>query len=267
MNGHLAMKTPPIVRNREPDSRQRVPTRVARPDADHVGPMSVGLRAHAGGHLHLEAPLGSMRHHPASADGGRSRRGGDERQVNAPFGSDAAEHGEALRLRARPSLGNRFASVAEQRRAHAPEVAQPVTCDGKCSNGGHLPASQPGEALERLRRGSVFRETFLVWLTPPGAAEAFRYIGNLFFDLMLSAEDWADLDWASSRIGSSVSASRKRRRTGDARSSSSKPTGAQRRSRDEDSHRPVSSVSFSPIRRPGGKESTGRISAYRTSGS
>lgn len=36
----------------------------------------------------------------------------------------------------------------------------------------------------------VFRETFLVWLTPPGAADAFRYIGNLFFDLMLKADDW-----------------------------------------------------------------------------
>jgi hypothetical protein len=44
----------------------------------------------------------------------------------------------------------------------------------------------------------VFRETFLVWLTPPGAAEAFRFIGNLFFDLMLSAEDWPT--WTESPI-------------------------------------------------------------------
>lgn len=36
----------------------------------------------------------------------------------------------------------------------------------------------------------VFRETFLSWLTPPGAAEAFRVIGNLFFDMMLNADDW-----------------------------------------------------------------------------
>lgn len=36
----------------------------------------------------------------------------------------------------------------------------------------------------------VFRETFLVWLTPPGAADAFRYVGNLFFDLMLNTDDW-----------------------------------------------------------------------------
>jgi hypothetical protein len=44
----------------------------------------------------------------------------------------------------------------------------------------------------------VFRETFLVWLTPPGAAEAFRYIGNLFFDLMLSADDWPT--WTDSPV-------------------------------------------------------------------
>src|SRR5258708_5033887 len=36
----------------------------------------------------------------------------------------------------------------------------------------------------------VFRETFLVWLTPPGAADALRFVGNLFFDLMLNADDW-----------------------------------------------------------------------------
>ncbi|HEV8580855.1 MAG TPA: hypothetical protein VGX68_17455 [Thermoanaerobaculia bacterium] len=36
----------------------------------------------------------------------------------------------------------------------------------------------------------VFRETFLSWLTPPGAANAFRTVGNLFFDLMLNADDW-----------------------------------------------------------------------------
>jgi hypothetical protein len=36
----------------------------------------------------------------------------------------------------------------------------------------------------------VFRETFLSWLTPPGAADAFRVVGNLVFDLMLNADDW-----------------------------------------------------------------------------
>jgi hypothetical protein len=44
----------------------------------------------------------------------------------------------------------------------------------------------------------VFRETFLVWLTPPGAADAFRFIGNLFFDLMLNAEDWPT--WTESPV-------------------------------------------------------------------
>jgi len=36
----------------------------------------------------------------------------------------------------------------------------------------------------------VFRETFLAWLTPPGAADAFRLVGNLFFDMLLNADDW-----------------------------------------------------------------------------
>ncbi|HEX9942990.1 MAG TPA: hypothetical protein VGG03_13310 [Thermoanaerobaculia bacterium] len=44
----------------------------------------------------------------------------------------------------------------------------------------------------------VFRETFLVWLTPPGAADAFRFVGNLFFDLMLNAEDWPT--WTESPV-------------------------------------------------------------------
>ncbi len=36
----------------------------------------------------------------------------------------------------------------------------------------------------------VFRETFLSFVTPPGAADALRVVGNLFFDLMLNADDW-----------------------------------------------------------------------------
>ena len=60
-------------------------------------------------------------------------------------------------------------------------------------------ASPPPTALPREWEAlCVFRETFLVWLTPPGAADAFRYIGNLFFDLMLSAEDWPT--WTESPV-------------------------------------------------------------------
>jgi hypothetical protein len=44
----------------------------------------------------------------------------------------------------------------------------------------------------------VFRETFLAWLTPPGAAEALRFVGNLFFDLMLNADDWPT--WTESPV-------------------------------------------------------------------
>lgn len=36
----------------------------------------------------------------------------------------------------------------------------------------------------------VFRETFLAMLTPPGAADAFRFVGNLLFDMVLNADDW-----------------------------------------------------------------------------
>ncbi|HEX4961989.1 MAG TPA: hypothetical protein VF173_14200 [Thermoanaerobaculia bacterium] len=50
--------------------------------------------------------------------------------------------------------------------------------------------SPPPAALPEWEMACVFRETFLVWLTPPGAADAFRYVGNLFFDLMLKADDW-----------------------------------------------------------------------------
>lgn len=56
------------------------------------------------------------------------------------------------------------------------------------------PAASPRE-WEML---CVFRETFLVWLTPPGAADAFRLIGNLFFDLMLTADDWPT--WTESPV-------------------------------------------------------------------
>ncbi len=38
--------------------------------------------------------------------------------------------------------------------------------------------------------GCVFRETFLAWLTPPGAADIFRAAGNLLFDLILNTDDW-----------------------------------------------------------------------------
>jgi hypothetical protein len=48
----------------------------------------------------------------------------------------------------------------------------------------------PASLIREWETLCVFRETFLVWLTPPGAADAFRYIGNLFFDLMLKADDW-----------------------------------------------------------------------------
>jgi hypothetical protein len=30
----------------------------------------------------------------------------------------------------------------------------------------------------------------LAWLTPPGAADAFRAAGNLLFDMILNADDW-----------------------------------------------------------------------------
>jgi len=50
--------------------------------------------------------------------------------------------------------------------------------------------SPPPAALPEWESLCVFRETFLVWLTPPGAADALRYVGNLFFDLMLNADDW-----------------------------------------------------------------------------
>jgi hypothetical protein len=50
--------------------------------------------------------------------------------------------------------------------------------------------SPPPSALPEWEMLCVFRETFLVWLTPPGAADALRYVGNLFFDLMLKADDW-----------------------------------------------------------------------------
>src|SRR6185295_9968021 len=60
-------------------------------------------------------------------------------------------------------------------------------------------ASPPPTALPReWEMLCVFRETFLVWLTPPGAADAFRFIGNLFFDLMLNAEDWPT--WTESPV-------------------------------------------------------------------
>lgn len=36
----------------------------------------------------------------------------------------------------------------------------------------------------------VFRETFLAFVTPPGAADALRVVGNLFFDMCLNADDW-----------------------------------------------------------------------------
>jgi len=48
----------------------------------------------------------------------------------------------------------------------------------------------PPAALPEWESLCVFRETFLVWLTPPGAADALRFVGNLFFDLMLNADDW-----------------------------------------------------------------------------
>lgn len=56
-----------------------------------------------------------------------------------------------------------------------------------------LPAPRPAPppaALQEWEMLCVFRETFLVWLTPPGAADALRLVGNLFFDLMLKADDW-----------------------------------------------------------------------------
>jgi hypothetical protein len=62
-----------------------------------------------------------------------------------------------------------------------------------------FPAASPPAALpQRWESLCVFRETFLVWLTPPGAADAFRYVGNLFFDLMLTAEDWPT--WTESPV-------------------------------------------------------------------
>jgi hypothetical protein len=51
------------------------------------------------------------------------------------------------------------------------------------------PAPRPA-AFPEWEALCIFRETFLVWLTPPGAADALRFVGNLFFDLMLKADDW-----------------------------------------------------------------------------
>lgn len=44
----------------------------------------------------------------------------------------------------------------------------------------------------------VFRETFLSFVTPPGAADALRVVGNLIFDLMLNADDWPT--WTESPV-------------------------------------------------------------------